>query len=161
MRARKTAFLHIIFTSNQTPFLGVLSSRSIERYRGNFPKVIQYDSQHSKSVKLSKGHSCSIIKPLKMMKNYLKKHLARKNNTLVKNSFMVSITCVIEKTGKKFHNTAFVCFFSPRKQKNILCGFYNAVALPGDCHVALLLAMTLSALHGIKNTLIKKQPSGC
>ena len=35
MRARKTAFLRIIFTSNQTPFLGVLSSRSIERYRGN------------------------------------------------------------------------------------------------------------------------------
>ena len=50
-----------------------------------------------------------------MMKNYLKKHFARKNNTLVKNSFMVSITCVIEKTGKKFHNTTFVCFFSPRK----------------------------------------------
>ena len=71
---------------------------------------------------------------------------------------MVSITCIIKKTGKKFHNTAFVCFFSPRKQKNILCGFYNAVALPGDCHVALLLAMTLSALHGIKITLTKKAP---
>jgi hypothetical protein len=69
----------------------------------------------AKTIKLSTGHSCSIIKPLKMMKNYLKKHLARKNNTLVKNSFMVSITCIIKKTGKKFHNTAFVCFFSPRK----------------------------------------------
>ena len=95
------------------------------------------------------------------MKNYLKKHLARKNNTLVKNSFMVSITCIIKKTGKKFHNTAFVCFSSPRKCKSILRGFYNAVALPGDCHVALLLAMTLSALHGIKIALIKKHPSGC
>ena len=29
MRARKTAFLHIIFTSNQTPFLEVLSSKGI------------------------------------------------------------------------------------------------------------------------------------
>ena len=91
----------------------------------------------------------------------MKKHLARKNNTLVKNSFMVSITCVIEKTGKKFHNTAFVCFSSPRKCKSILRGFYNAVALPGDCHVALLLAMTLSALHGIKIALTKKHPFGC
>ena len=60
-----------------------------------------------------------------MMKNYLKKHLARKNNTLVKNSFMVSKSCVIEKTGKKFHNTAFVCFSSPRKCKSILRGFCN------------------------------------
>ena len=71
---------------------------------------------------------------------------------------MVSITCIIKKTGKKFHNTAFVCFSSPRKCKSILRGFYNAVALPGDCHVALLLAMTLSALHGIKITLTKKAP---
>ena len=31
---------------------------------------------------------------------------------------------------------------------NALC-HYNAVALPGDCHVATLLAMTKSALHGI------------
>ena len=59
------------------------------------------------------------------MKNYLKKHFARKNNTLVKNSFMVSITCIIKKTGKKFHNTAFVCFFSPRKYESILRGFCN------------------------------------
>ena len=69
---------------------------------------------------------------------------------------MVSITCVIEKTGKKFHNTAFVCFSSPRKYESILRGFYNAVALPGDCHAAL--AMTLSALLGIKITLTKKAP---
>ena len=35
-----------------------------------------------------------------------------------------------------------VCSFSPRKYKSILRGFYNAVSLPGDCHVASLLAMT-------------------
>ena len=35
-----------------------------------------------------------------------------------------------------------VCAFSPRKYKSILRGFYNAVSLPGDCHVASLLAMT-------------------
>ncbi len=35
------------------------------------------------------------------------------------------------------------------------------VSLPGDCHVALLLAMTLSALHGIKIALTKKHPFGC
>ena len=32
----------------------------------------------AKTIKLSIGHSCSIIKPLKMMKNYLKKHLEKK-----------------------------------------------------------------------------------
>ena len=31
---------------------------------------------------------------------------------------------------------------------SILRGFYNAVSLPGDCHVALLLAMTLSTSYG-------------
>lgn len=36
-----------------------------------------------------------------MMKNYLEKHLARKNNTLVKNSFMMGKSCVIEKNGQK------------------------------------------------------------
>ena len=71
-----------------------------------------------------------------MVKNYPKEHLARKNNTLAKNSFMVSKSCVIEKTGKKFHNTAFVCFSSPRKCKRILRGVENKVSLPGDCHVA-------------------------
>ena len=65
---------------------------------------------------------------------------------------MVSKSCVIEKTGKKFHNTAFVCFSSPRKYESILRGFYNAVSVPGDCHVALLLAMTLSTSCGIKYT---------
>ena len=39
--------------------------------------------------------------------------------------------------------------FYPRKYKSILRGFYNAVSLPGDCHVATLLAMTYRALHGI------------
>ena len=32
--------------------------------------------------------------------------------------------------------------FSPRKYKSILRGFYNAVSLPGDSHVASLLRMT-------------------
>ena len=58
-----------------------------------------------------------------MMKNYLKKHLARKNNTLVKNSFMVSKSCVIEKTGKKFHNTAFVVSFLHANRKISCVGF--------------------------------------
>ena len=98
----------------------------------------------AKIIKLSTGHSCSIIKLLNMMKNYLKNILARKNNTLVKNSFMVSKSCVIEKTGKKFHNTAFVCFSSPRKCKSILRGFCNAVALPGDASYASLLTNRLS-----------------
>ena len=41
-----------------------------------------------------------------------------------------------------------VCaFFSTQVQK-YLAWFYNMVSLPGDCHVALLLAMTLSASHG-------------
>ena len=33
--------------------------------------------------------------------------------------------------------------FSPRKYKSILRGFYEKDALPGDCHVATLLAMTI------------------
>ena len=66
------------------------------------------------------------------MKNYLEKHLARKNNTLVKNSFMVSKGCVIKKTGKKFHNTAFVCFFSPRKCKSILRRVENHACARND-----------------------------
>ncbi len=33
--------------------------------------------------------------------------------------------------------------FSPRKYKSILRGFYDKVTLPGDCHVAMLLAMTM------------------
>ncbi len=92
------------------------------------------------------------------MKNYLKKHLARKNNTLVKNSFMVSKSSVIEKTGKKFHNTAFVCFSSPRKCKSILRGFCNMVALPGDCHAAL--AMTLKYFVRKKKTNKKRRKIG-
>ena len=40
-----------------------------------------------------------------------------------------------------------VCSFSPRKYKSILRGFYNKDSLPGDCHVALLLAMTLSTSY--------------
>ena len=35
-----------------------------------------------------------------------------------------------------------VCAFFPRKYKSILRGFYNAVSLPGDSHVASLLRMT-------------------
>ena len=62
-----------------------------------------------------------------MMKNYLKKHFARKNNTLVKNSFMVSITCVIEKTGKKFHNTAFVVSLLHANRKISCVGFITRI----------------------------------
>ena len=57
------------------------------------------------------------------MKNCLKKHLARKNNTLVKNSFMVSKSCVIEKMGKKFHNTAFVVSLLNASTKVSCVGF--------------------------------------
>ena len=89
MRARKTAFLHIIFTSNQTPFLGVLSSKGIPSGR-------------------CVAHCTFEI-------------------TLLQAIMLILLL---------------VCAFSPRKYESILCGFYNAVALPGDCHVALLLAMT-------------------
>lgn len=55
-----------------------------------------------------------------MMKNCLKKHLARKNNTLVKNSFMVSITCVIEKTGKSFITQHLLFLFSTQIEKYLV-----------------------------------------
>ena len=48
--------------------------------------------------------------------------------------------------GDNAHSYACVRLFSPRKYESILRGFYNAVSLPGDCHVTL--AMTKSALHG-------------
>ena len=81
------------------------------------------------------------------MKNYSKKHLARKNNTLVKNSFMVSKSCVIEKTGKKFHNTAFVVSLLHANRKISCVGL----------KITLALAMTYSASHEIKNS-NKKAP---
>lgn len=101
MRARKPAVLRIIFTSRQTPFLDILSSRSIARDTvAIFRKG--YNMIHSIANPLNcHGDTLSNNKPLKMMKNYLEKHLARKNNTLVKNSFMMGKSCVIEKNGQK------------------------------------------------------------
>ena len=58
-----------------------------------------------------------------MMKNYLKKHFARKNNTLVKNSFMVSITCVIEKRAKSFITQHLFVSFLHANRKISCVGF--------------------------------------
>ena len=89
-----------------------------------------------------------------MVKNYPKEHLARKNNTLVKNSFMVSNSCVIEKTGKKFHNTAFVVSLLHASTKVSCVGFI--MRCPFREIATLALAMTYGASHGIK-----KHPFGC
>ena len=81
------------------------------------------------------------------MKNCLKKHLTRKNNTLVKNSFMVSKSCVIEKRAKSFI-TQHLFVFHLHANRKISC-----VGL----RITLALAMTYSASHEIKKS-NKKAP---
>ena len=44
-----------------------------------------------------------------------------------------------------------LCFAFLHASTSILRGFYDKDSLPGDCHVALLLAMTLSTSYGKPN----------
>jgi len=104
MRARKTAFLRIIITSNQTN-------------------------------KDSLPGDCHV-------------------------ALLLAMTILFPQRAKGTHRATSASLLPTGK--NIASSLFKD-SLPGDCHSTAKrrFAMTLSALHGIKNTLIKKHPFGC